>query len=60
LEFIGFNSLMFYLYHVVGKIVVVKFIGLENPLLYYSMNLLMVIILGLIIFYLTEKERLIH
>jgi fucose 4-O-acetylase-like acetyltransferase len=60
LEFIGFNSLMFYLYHVIGKIVVVKFVGLENPLLYYSMNLLMVIILGLIIFYLTEKERLIH
>jgi fucose 4-O-acetylase-like acetyltransferase len=60
LEFIGRNSLTFYLYHVIGKIVVVKFIGLENTLLYYSMNLLMVIVLGLIIFYLTKKRHLIY
>jgi peptidoglycan/LPS O-acetylase OafA/YrhL len=60
LEFIGYNSLMFYLYHVVGKVVVVEFVGSKNIFLYYSMNFLIIIIQGLIIFYLTKKRSLIR
>jgi peptidoglycan/LPS O-acetylase OafA/YrhL len=56
LEFIGRNSLTFYLYHVLGKIITIKLIGTENTILYYVLNFIMILILGITIYYFKEKK----
>jgi fucose 4-O-acetylase-like acetyltransferase len=58
LEFVGKNSLMFYLYHVVGKTLVIKLLGTDNLFWYYIANSLMALILGIIIYYFKSRRDL--
>jgi len=51
LEFIGVNSLAFYLWHVVGRFVAIKIIGLHNMPLYYIVNVVIVLFEIILIYY---------